>query len=70
MAAVPGVGAVVEVGKIANDFSKAYGATAEAAADVIEVASTLGPDAQFTFKVNPDTYNFTGLNFQQDLSVG
>jgi hypothetical protein len=39
LAAVPGVGAVVELGKVANDFSKAYGASVEAASDAIETAS-------------------------------
>ena len=39
MAAVPGVGAVIEVGKMLNDGSKAASAVVEAGSDAVEVAS-------------------------------
>lgn len=39
MAAVPGVGAVIEVGKIANDVSRAIGDAAEAGSDATTAAS-------------------------------
>jgi hypothetical protein len=39
MAAVPGVGAVIEVGKILNDSSKAASAVVEAGSEAVEVAS-------------------------------
>jgi hypothetical protein len=39
MAAVPGVGAVIEVGKIANDVSRAVGDAVEAGSDATTAAS-------------------------------
>ena len=39
MAAVPGVGAVIEVGKVLNDSSKAASAVVEAGSEALEVAS-------------------------------
>ena len=39
MAAIPGVGAIIEVGKILNDGSKAASAVVEAGSEAVEVAS-------------------------------
>lgn len=50
MAAVPGVGAVIEVGKMLNDGSKAASAVVEAGSEAVEVAS----DAFIETKENVD----------------
>ena len=39
MAAIPGVGAIIEIGKIANDSSKAVSAVVEAGSDITEATS-------------------------------
>ena len=67
MAAVPGLGAVIEVGKIANDVSRAVGDAAEAGSDATTAASKAVFDITENVKQGLKNAAPTGVNPETEV---
>jgi hypothetical protein len=69
MAAVPGLGAVIEVGKIANDVSRAVGDAAEAGSDATTAASKAVFDITENVKQGLKNAAATGVNPETEVPL-
>jgi hypothetical protein len=69
MAAVPGLGAVIEVGKIANDVSRAVGDAAEAGSDATTAASKAVFDITENVKQGLKNAAATGVNPETEVPI-